>query len=230
MTNSRTAINVAFWVPILGAVAFSYPHLVAWFRDWAPPGWEWSAYGAALMIDALMLAVFYAQGCLGHGTRVSALDRALWASVGLSFYVNLRYGLDVSPGPALPPAILRAVDLAIGAGAAPLLAWLEHEALDAVARAMDGRGTATRPRAPRSAPVSAVPVLVPASAPLVLPPASQAQGAPAPSGGRLAPHEAVALYRALRERHGSDTEAIARDAGRDRKTVERWARMARGMA
>jgi len=95
------------------------------------------------MLDALMLAVFYAQGCLGHGTRVSALDRALWASVGLSFYVNLRYGLDVSPGPALPPAILRAVDLAIGAGAAPLLAWLGHEALDAVARAMDGRGTAT---------------------------------------------------------------------------------------
>jgi len=144
----------AFWVPILGAVAFSYPHLVAWFRDWAPPGWEWSAYGAALMLDALMLAVFYAQGCLGHGTRVSALDRALWASVGLSFYVNLRYGLDVSPGPALPPAILRAVDLAIGAGAAPLLAWLGHEALDAVARAMDGRGTATRPPGPRDPPPS----------------------------------------------------------------------------
>lgn len=220
----------AFWVPILGAIAFSYPHLVAWFRAWAPSGWEWSAYGAALMLDALMVAVFYAQGCLGHGARVPALDRALWASVGLSFYVNLRYGLMVSPAPGLSPSLLRVMDLAIGAGAAPLLAWLGHEALDAVARAMDGRAPTARTRAPRTAPVPAVPVLAPVSGPLALPRASQAQGATVPPGGRLAPHEAIALYRTLRERHGADTEAIARDAKRDRKTVERWARMARGVA
>lgn len=134
--NRRAAILAAFWVPILGAIAWSYPHLVAWFRPWAPAGWAWAAHGAALMLDALILASLFARSCLPHGEAPAAVDHALWVGVGLSIYVNLRYGLDQRALPSWVAGLAGGADLLIGSAIAPALAMLGHRALDAVLQAM----------------------------------------------------------------------------------------------
>lgn len=141
----RAALLAAFWVPILGAIAWSYPHLVAWFHPWAPAGWAWAAHGAALMLDALILASLFARSCLPHGEAPPEVDHALWAGVGLSIYVNLRYGLDQRALAPWAAWLAGGADLLIGSAIAPALAMLGHRALDAVLQALP----TTRARAER---------------------------------------------------------------------------------
>lgn len=194
----RLALLAAFWVPILGAIAWSYPHLVAWFRPWAPAGWAWAAHGAALMLDALILASLFARSCLPHDEAPAAVDHALWVGVGLSVYVNLRYGLDQR---ALPPWVAwltSGADLLIGSAIAPALAMLGHRALDAVLRALP----VAKARAERK------PVQV------VRPAPSQ----PAASAGL------ASKWRALVAEHGEGkTQAqLAQLAGVSRQAISQW--------
>lgn len=136
MSSRRPLLYLAFWVPILGAIAWSYPHLVAWFRPWAPAGWAWAAHGAALMLDAMILASLFARSCLPHSETPPAVDHAMWAGVGLSIYVNLRYGLDQRVLPGWAAWLAGVADLLIGSAIAPALAMLGHRALDVVLQAL----------------------------------------------------------------------------------------------
>ncbi len=148
----RHALYVAFWVPILGAMSWSYPHLVAWFRPWAPAGWQVAAHGAALMLDALILAALLARSSVPHGEAPAAVDHALWAGVGLSIYVNLRYGLDQREFPGWVGQVASVADLLIGSAIAPALAMLGHRALDEVLHVLPvARGKAERKAATATA-------------------------------------------------------------------------------
>jgi hypothetical protein len=200
--NRRHAILAAFWVPILGAIAWSYPHLVAWFRPWAPAGWAWAAHGAALMLDALILASLFARSCLPHDEAPAAVDHALWVGVGLSIYVNLRYGLDQRALPPWVAGLAGAADLLIGSAIAPALAMLGHRALDAVLRALP----TTRARTERK-PVQATP------------PAPVAARTPAGASAGLA-----AKWWALVAEHGEGkTQAqLAALAGVSRQAIGQW--------
>lgn len=198
----RTAILAAFWVPILGAIAWSYPHLVAWFRPWAPAGWAWAAHGAALMLDAMILASLFARSCLPHNESPAAVDHALWVGVGLSIYVNLRYGLDQRVLPPWASWLAGGADLLIGSAIAPALAMLGHRALDAVLQALP----VTRARVERK----------------------PAQGARPEPIQQAASNGLAGKWRALVAEHGEGkTQAqLAQLAGVSRQAVSQWKRAA----
>lgn len=202
MTNRRPLLYLAFWVPILGAIAWSYPHLVAWFRPWAPAGWAWAAHGAALMLDAMILASLFARSCLPHNEAPPAVDHALWAGVGLSVYVNLRYGLDQRVLPEWAAWLAGVADLLIGSAIAPALAMLGHRALDAVLQALP----VAKARAERK----------------------PAQVAPPEPVKQEASSSLASKWRALVAEHGEGkTQAqLAQLAGVSRQAIGQWKRAA----
>lgn len=224
----RRLNQLAFWLPILGAIAWSYPHLVAWFEPWAPTGWKPAAHGAAIMLDALILAALFARSSLPHEEKPAALDHALWAGVGLSVYVNLRYGLDQRQLVPWARGLASGADLLIGSAIAPAMAMLGHRALDSVLRALPA-ARPKRPAEPRILPGSrAVPGGDAQWAAGGLPPI---QGDPElltdrPARRRTSPTEAASRYRALAAEHGDDVAAIIRATGKSRKTVLRWQELA----
>lgn len=210
----RHALFVAFWVPILGAMSWSYPHLVAWFRPWAPAGWQVAAHGAALMLDALILAALLARSSVPHGQAPAAVDHALWAGVGLSVYVNLRYGLDQRALPGWVGQVASMADLLIGSAIAPALAMLGHRALDEVLHVLPvARGKAERKLTTQAAPV------------VERKPEPVAMKAPQASP---ASHPLAAKWRALVAEHGEGKTLaqLAEAAGVSRQAVGQWRRAA----
>lgn len=224
----RRVNQAAFWVPILGAIAWSYPHLVAWFQPWAPIGWKPAAHGAALMLDALILAALFARSSLPHEEKPAALDHALWAGVALSVYVNLRYGLDQRQLVPWARGLASGADLLIGSAIAPAMAMLGHRALDAVLRALP----VAKPRKLAEARVLPGSKTVPGgdvqwSAPEPAPVPGNADVLPdRPQRRRTSPEEAVRRYLALAAEYGDDIAAIMKATGKSRKTVLRWQELA----
>lgn len=209
----RHALYVAFWVPILGAMSWSYPHLVAWFRPWAPAGWQVAAHGAALMLDALILAALLARSSVPHGQAPAAVDHALWAGVGLSVYVNLRYGLDQREFPGWVGQVASMADLVIGSAIAPALAMLGHRALDEVLHVLPvARGKAERRERKSEAAES-----------------GKQEPVAAPADGKAAASSALAAkWQTLVAEHGEGKTLtqLAELAGVSRQAVGQWRRAA----
>ncbi len=243
MTPRHVGLYLFFGLPIAGALAGSYLHLVTWLRPWMPPGWERLSWVSAMSMDGLIFAPVIARQIVGANVPGLSLRFAQGIGIASSVYVNARWGWETMPtgtwwqradilaGAAILPVLVLVAELAMRSSLGGLagrsagkLGTTSRSARSGTRPAAQGRSTSAAPDIGTSdgrtqtdtgrTQSTGIPATAMDTAPQT---ESTVRGQK-----RRTLAEGADIWRAFADRGITETADIAAAMGVDQKTVRRW--------